>query len=99
MKRGPAYAWGPSGPALTAVPPLQLPLQWLYAVPVLLLLAALSPVSPGMHLSLFGQKPIKGAFAHIKLHCACCAARLKSTRHEGSLGAASIGASTLANTL
>ena len=69
MRRGPACAWGPSGPALTAVPPLQLPLQWLCAVPTQLLLAAPAPVSPGVQLSLLGQKPIKGGFASIMQQC------------------------------
>ena len=69
MRRGPACGWGPLGPALIDVPPLQPPLQWLYAVPMQLLLAAPAPVSPGMQLSLFGQNPIKGAFARIMHQC------------------------------
>ncbi len=69
MRRGPACAWGPSGPALIAVPPLQLPLQWLYAVPMQLLLAALAPVSPGMQLSLFWAETNQDAFACIMHQC------------------------------
>lgn len=57
------------GPALTDVPPLQLPLQWFYAVPVQLLLVAPAPVSPGMQLLLFRQNPIKGAFARVIHQC------------------------------